>query len=45
MGAPSNSEVFQRMWELYAAGRGEEILELLDPDVEWRPALVEPGRA
>jgi ketosteroid isomerase-like protein len=43
VGAPSNSEVFQRVWELYAAGRGEEILELLDPDVEWRPALVEPA--
>jgi ketosteroid isomerase-like protein len=39
----SNSEIFQRVWELYAAGRGEEILEHLDPDVEWRPALVEPA--
>ena len=41
--APSNSEVFQRVWELYAAGRGPEILEHLDPAVEWRPALVEPA--
>jgi ketosteroid isomerase-like protein len=39
----TNSEVFQRVWELYAAGRGPEILEHLDPDVEWRPALVEPA--
>ena len=39
----SNSEVFQRVWELYAAGRGAEILELLDPEVEWRPALVDPA--
>ena len=39
----SNREVFQRVWELYAAGRGPEILELLDPQVEWRPALVDPA--
>jgi ketosteroid isomerase-like protein len=39
----SNSEVFERVWQLYAAGRGLEILEHLDPDVEWRPALVEPA--
>ncbi|HEX6621050.1 MAG TPA: nuclear transport factor 2 family protein [Solirubrobacteraceae bacterium] len=39
----SNSEVFQRIWELYAAGRGPEILEHLDPEVEWRPAVVDPG--
>jgi ketosteroid isomerase-like protein len=38
----SNSEVFQKVWELYAAGRGPEILEHLDPEVEWRPALVDP---
>jgi ketosteroid isomerase-like protein len=41
--ARSNSEVFQRVWELYAAGRGPEILEHLDPEVEWRPALVDPA--
>ena len=41
--ARSNSEVFQRIWELYAAGRGLEILEHLDPEVEWRPALVDPA--
>jgi ketosteroid isomerase-like protein len=40
---PSNSEIFQRIWQLYAAGRGAEILEYLDPKVEWRPALVEPA--
>jgi ketosteroid isomerase-like protein len=40
----SNSEVFQRVWELYAAGRGPEIFEHLDPEVEWRPALVKPDR-
>jgi ketosteroid isomerase-like protein len=39
----SNSEVFQRVWELYAAGRVPEILDHLDPAVEWRPALVEPA--
>jgi ketosteroid isomerase-like protein len=39
----SNSEVFQRVWELYAAGRVPEILQHLDPAVEWRPALVDPG--
>jgi ketosteroid isomerase-like protein len=38
----SNSEAFQRVWGLYAAGRGAEILEHLDPEVEWRPALVDP---
>jgi ketosteroid isomerase-like protein len=39
----SNREVFQRVWELYAAGRGPEILEHLDPQVEWRPVLVDPA--
>jgi ketosteroid isomerase-like protein len=39
----SNREVFQRVWELYAAGRGPEIIEHLDPQVEWRPALVDPA--
>jgi len=39
----SNREVFQHVWELYAAGRGPEILEHLDPQVEWRPALVDPA--
>ena len=42
--AQSNRDVFQRVWDLYAAGRGAEILEHLDPAVEWRPALVEPDR-
>jgi ketosteroid isomerase-like protein len=39
---PSSAEVFKRIWALYAAGRGPEILEHLDPDVEWLPALVAP---
>jgi hypothetical protein len=39
----SNREAFQRVWELYAAGRGPEILEHLDPEVEWRPTLVAPA--
>jgi hypothetical protein len=39
----TNSDVFQRVWELYAAGRGPEILEYLHPAVEWRPMLVEAG--
>ena len=43
MRAPSNREVFQRVLELYAAGRGPEILEHLDPEIEWRPALVDPA--
>ena len=42
--APSNSAVFQRIWELYAAGRGPEILEHLDPAIEWRPVLHDPAR-
>jgi ketosteroid isomerase-like protein len=41
--ARSNREVFERVWELYAAGRAAEILELLDPEVEWHPALVDPA--
>ena len=41
--ARSNREVFQRVLELYAAGRGPEILEHLDPEIEWRPALVDPA--
>jgi len=36
--APSNTEVFTRIWALDAAGRGPELLEHLDPDVEWLPA-------
>jgi ketosteroid isomerase-like protein len=39
----SNSDVFQRVWELYASGRGPEILAHLDPAVEWRPALIDPA--
>jgi hypothetical protein len=43
MTAPSDSELFQRVWELYAAGRGPEVLDHLDPAVEWRPALLDPA--
>jgi ketosteroid isomerase-like protein len=39
----SNREIFQRAWGLYAAGRAAEILEYLDPEVEWRPALADPA--
>jgi ketosteroid isomerase-like protein len=39
----SNREVFQRVWELYAAGRDPEVLEHLDRNVEWRPTLVDPA--
>ncbi|HKE78177.1 MAG TPA: nuclear transport factor 2 family protein [Solirubrobacteraceae bacterium] len=42
--ALSNGAVFQRIWELYAAGRGPEILEHLDPAIEWHPALHDPAR-
>jgi hypothetical protein len=41
--SPSNSKIFERVWELYAAGRGLEILEHLDPAVEWRPGRVDPS--
>ncbi len=40
----TNSDVFQHVWELYAAGRDPEVLEHLDPEVEWRPALEGPAR-
>jgi len=43
MEARSNSELFQRVWELYAAGRGAEVLDHLDPAVEWHPALLDPA--
>jgi hypothetical protein len=38
----SDSAAFARVWELYAKGRGIEILDHLDPDVEWHPAVLEP---
>ncbi len=43
MHTPSNSAVFQQVWDLYAAGRGQEILEHLDPQVHWRPSVFEPA--
>jgi ketosteroid isomerase-like protein len=42
MEASSDSAAFERVWELYAKGRGIEILDHLDPDVEWHPAVLEP---
>jgi hypothetical protein len=41
VGTPSNSAIFQRVWDLYAAGRGREILEHLDPRIVWRPSVPE----
>lgn len=41
MGAHSNSDVFQRVWDLYATGRTREILEHVDPGVEWRPTVLD----
>jgi hypothetical protein len=43
MGTPTNAAVFQQVWDLYAAGRGPEILEHLDPQVVWRPSVLEPS--
>jgi hypothetical protein len=42
MDARRNSDVFARLWELYASGRTGEILEHLHPTVEWRPVLLDP---
>jgi hypothetical protein len=41
MGAHSNSDVFQRVWDLYATGRTREILDHVDPAVEWRPTVLD----
>jgi hypothetical protein len=41
MEAISNSDVFQRVWDLYATGRTGEILDFVDPAVEWRPAVLD----
>jgi hypothetical protein len=38
----SNTDVFQRVWDLYATGRTHEILEHVDPGVEWRPTVLDP---
>jgi ketosteroid isomerase-like protein len=43
MNTSSDSAAFQRVWELYAKGRGTEILDHLDPDVEWHPAILDPA--
>jgi hypothetical protein len=43
MEATSNTDVFQRVWQLYATGRTHEILDYIDPAVEWRPTVLEPA--
>jgi SnoaL-like protein len=41
MEATSNSDVFERVWHLYATGRTREILAHVDPAVEWRPTVLD----
>jgi predicted RNA polymerase sigma factor len=41
MEATSNTDVFQRVWNLYATGRTVEILDHVDPAVEWRPTVLD----
>jgi len=41
MGELSNAEVMRRVWDLYSTGRLAEILDHLDPDVEWHTALLD----
>jgi predicted RNA polymerase sigma factor len=41
MEATSNSDVFQRVWDLYATGRTREILDHVHPEVEWRPTVLD----
>jgi SnoaL-like domain len=41
MEVTSNTEALQRIWDLYATGRTEEILAYLDPAVEWRPTVLD----
>jgi ketosteroid isomerase-like protein len=43
MEVASNGEVFQRVWELYATGRTEEILTHVDAEVQWRPMVLDPA--
>jgi hypothetical protein len=43
MEATSNSDVFQRVWDLYATGRTGQILDHVDPAVEWRPTVLDPA--
>ena len=43
MEATSNTDVFQRVWDLYATGRTREILDHVDPGVEWRPTVLDPA--
>lgn len=41
MTVTSNVEVFREAWDAYASGRTDVLLECLDPDVEWTPALID----
>ncbi|MEA2253136.1 MAG: SnoaL-like domain [Solirubrobacteraceae bacterium] len=34
-----NSDIVRRMWDLYASGRPRDLLEHVDPDVEWHPLV------
>jgi ketosteroid isomerase-like protein len=43
MEVASNGEIFQRVWELYATGRTEEILTHVDAEVQWRPTVLDPA--
>jgi hypothetical protein len=43
MGGSSNTEVFRQVWDLYATGRTGEILDHVDPGVEWRPTVLDGG--
>jgi ketosteroid isomerase-like protein len=37
----SNAEIFREVWDAYASGRTDVLLERLDPDVEWHPSLAQ----
>jgi hypothetical protein len=41
MEATSNTDVFQRVWDLYATGRTDEIFNHVDRSVEWRPTVLD----
>jgi ketosteroid isomerase-like protein len=41
MEVASNTHVFQHVWDLYATGRTHEILDHVDPGVEWRPTVLD----
>jgi ketosteroid isomerase-like protein len=44
----SNADALWALWDAWSAGRTQDVLALLHPDVEWSPAPDEPalhGRA